>query len=101
MAFKIGSVVSFTSPTENANLKGQIVLKKPASEIFKEYTEHEHRYNPTDTIYSIRVWEVLQKHKQDYKTPAICKIPEEKINTVLVKSDDALDYNQQVVHLDE
>lgn len=89
MSADVGSIVSFTSPTGNAILKGQIVVKKPAKKMFKEYKKS--RFDADESIYSIRVIGVLKQHKEKYNPPTVCKVPEDKINAVLVPADKALE----------
>ena len=83
MSYKIGSIISFTSPTKNAILKGQIVLKKPAKEMFSDYAKQNMGYDPDDMVYSVRVFDVIRQEKETYHQPQVCKISEENIKGVL------------------
>lgn len=83
MGYKIGTIVSFTAPTKNAILKGQIVLKKPASKMFEDYGSKNIGYTSDEMIYSVRVFGIIRKNKDSYEKPKLCKIPEENIKGVL------------------
>lgn len=87
MSYKIGSIISFTSPTKNAILKGQIVLKKPAKEMFEDYSQDKMGYDPDQMIYSVRVFDIIRQDKETYHQPKLCKISEENIKGVLTIAD--------------
>lgn len=98
MSYKIGSIVSFTSPTKNAILKGQIVLKKPAKDMFEGYSKEKMGYDPDDMIYSVRVFEIIRQEKETYHKPQLCKISEGNIKGVLTTAEkgkvmDITDFN--------
>lgn len=86
MSYKVGSIVSFSSPTKNAILKGQIVLKKNAKDMFERYTKDRMQYEPDDIIYSIRVFEIIRQKKDTYHEPQLCKVSEDHIKGVLKQS---------------
>lgn len=87
MSYDIGSIVSFNSPTKNAILKGQIVLKKPAEEMFEGYAKHKMEYDPDTEIYSIRVFDIINQEKETYHQPQLCKVTGENIKGVIEVSD--------------
>lgn len=80
----IGTTVRFQSPTEHAVLEGTVVRQAPAEDFFDDFhTNPVYGWDAEEEFVSIRVTDIIERDKETYTMPTVCRVPTLRITDVV------------------